>query len=208
MRKSFSYAFAIGFAVTPLMMPGCASKSENDDSMEAGEPVDAAAAPDAKAPEAPTPPSSSIAVPSDPAGQPAVAAPSAAPLMKTGRRVMYVKVNGAVLRETADPKGKAVGKLDKGDHILVTVEGDWARTDDGKFISAKVLSDKGIGRGKKDAQWTGGSPGAAAPAPAAKPASTKVDGAKKDKVKTDASKGAAPEAAPAAKTDAAGAEEP
>jgi hypothetical protein len=195
-----------------LMMPGCASNSENDDSMEAGEPVDAAAAPEEKSPEAPTPPASSIAVPSDPAGQPAVAAPSAAPLMKTGRRVMYVKVNGAVLRETADPKGKALGKLDKGDHILVTVEGDWARTDDGKYISAKVLSDKGIGRGKKDARWSGGSPGAVAPAAtpaaAAKPATTKVDGGKGDKAKAAAAKSATPEAAPAAKTDAAGAEEP
>jgi hypothetical protein len=180
-------------------LTACSSDNQDDATLEMKEPVEAAPA-DSATLEAK--PSSSVAMPAEPA---AVAAPapasSAVPIMNTSRRVMYVKVDGAVIREKAEAKAKIVGKLEKGDHLLVTVEGDWARTDDGKFISAKVLSEKGVGRGKKGAAWSGGTK----QDPAAKKSEpVKTDDSKaaaiKNDVKKDAKKAAKPEAA---KPDAA-----
>lgn len=153
--------------VAALALSGCSSTKEDDSTLEAEEPVDAAPQASTK-PEAV--PSSSVALPgaAESSGSAQVStvqssAPAApAAMMNSSRRVMYVKVDGAVLRDKADPKAKVIGKLDKGDHLLVSVEGDWAHTDDGKFISTKVLSDKGIGRKKNGAAWSGGSKSAGA----------------------------------------------
>jgi hypothetical protein len=73
--------------------------------------------------------------------------------MNTSRRVMYVKVDSAVLREQPEAKAKVVGTASQGDHFLVSVDGDWAKTEDGRYISMKVLSEKGVGRAKKSAEW-------------------------------------------------------
>ena len=148
------------FAISGLT--ACSSGKEDDSSLEMKEPVEAAPAASATADAAaassvvvakeetavatPAPAAKVAPVPSSGAGQ----------VMNTSRRVMYVKVNGAVMRERAEPKAKVVGKLEKGDHLLVSIEGDWAKTDDGKFISVKVLSEKGVGRVKKGATWSGG----------------------------------------------------
>ena len=156
MKLNLSYAMIFGAAICLASLDGCASKTENDDSLESSEPVDAA--PQAAA--------STDTSSSDAAAAPTELAPSAAPAStasqagasSTGRRVMYVKVSGAALRERPEPKARVLGTLEKGDHMLVTIEGDWARTDDGKFVSVKVLSEKGIGRGKKDAAWSAGRP--------------------------------------------------
>jgi hypothetical protein len=66
---------------------------------------------------------------------------------------MYVKVDSAVLREQPEAKAKVVGTASQGDHFLVSVDGDWAKTEDGRYISMKVLSEKGVGRAKKSAEW-------------------------------------------------------
>ena len=180
--------------LTVTGLTACTSSNEDDATLEMKEPVDAAPA-ESTVPEAK--PSSSVAVPQGPA---AVAAPVPGPLMNTSRRVMYVKVDGAVLRENAEPKAKVVGKLEKGDHLLVTVEGDWARTDDGKFVSTKVLSDKGIGRGKKDAAWSGG----VKHDPVAKKSEPmKTDDAKAAAVKKEVKKDAKKDVKKAANPDAA-----
>jgi hypothetical protein len=165
LKCRMNHAIFVSVVIGLGQISSCASKNENDESMEATEPTDAEpqTAPEAgadaskqpgatgTAPVAGTP--SGDLIPSDAAATTPTPTPSA-----SGRRVMYVKVSGAALRETPDPKGKVAGILEKGDHMLVTIEGDWARTDDGKFVSMKVLSDKGVGRGKKDAAWSAGKP--------------------------------------------------
>ena len=176
------------------------SKEENDTSLEATEPkeedaatadaADKTEAPAAKtAKEAPaTPAAVSVPMAAPSAPSPAGSGSGAAASASAGRRVMYVKTDNTPMREAADAKGKVVGKLNKGDHILVTIDGAWSRTDDGKFIATKSLSEKGIGRGKADATWGGG--GAAAsdtpPAPsAAGKGASKKSGTKKADVKDD-----------------------
>ncbi len=147
-----------------LAFNGCTSSGEDDASLEVTEPVEAApqdsaettAQPPAQPPapvDSPAPAqaeaqaSSAPAVPAQPEAQ------SSGTVMNTSKRVLYVKVDTAVLREQADAKAKVVGKANRGDHFLVSVEGDWAKTEDGKYISMKVLSERGIGRQKKSADW-------------------------------------------------------
>ncbi len=153
-----------------IAIQGCSS-TEDDASMESTEPVEAAPADassqaqpaadqaqpseEAKAQaEAPPPaletPPAAASTPT-PTKESAVEA-SGAP-MNTSRRVMYVKVDSAVLREQPEAKSKVVGTASRGDHFLVSVEGDWAKTEDGRYISMKVLSEKGVGRSKKSADW-------------------------------------------------------
>jgi hypothetical protein len=151
-----------------LAIQGCSS-TEDDASMESTEPVEAAPA-DAPSQEQP---SAEQAPPSDEsksqaeAPPPALETPPSAAAtpskkaesevsgnpMNTSRRVLYVKVDSAVLREQPEAKAKVVGTASRGDHFLVSVEGDWAKTEDGRYISMKVLSEKGVGRSKKAADW-------------------------------------------------------
>jgi len=199
--------------LTVCALNACSSGNEDDATLEMKEPVEAVAV-ESAAPEAN--PSSSVAIPAAAAetssapGTAPVAMPSAGSAMNTSRRVMYVKVDGAVVREKAEPKAKVVGKLEKGDHLLVTLEGDWARTDDGKFISAKVLSEKGIGRDKKDATWSGGAAkqvGAAKKSEPMKTDESKSAPAKKD-VKKDEKSTVKPEATKPAATEGGEAPQP
>jgi len=158
---------------------GCSSSSSQDDaSMQATEPVEAipveeksasgespstadaaapAPAPAGTAPAGTAPANEAASVPAipPPTSAPAVAesGTSSGTMMNTSRRVLYVKVDSAVLREKPESKANVVGKASRGDHFLVTIEGDWAKTEDGKFIAMKVLSERGVGRGKKSADW-------------------------------------------------------
>lgn len=170
--KNFKRVSILGSLVIALSLAGCSGKEEG-----AEEPVEAEAdaeagtteegTAEAAAPESPTPPTATApATPESVATPPSSAvttseSPTPTPTVgsfNTSRRVMYVKVDGAVMREKPEPKAAVVGKLNKGDHMLVSMEGDWAKTVDGKYISVKVLSEKGIGRAKKDAAWSSGSP--------------------------------------------------
>jgi hypothetical protein len=158
---------AVVFALSlNLGLSGCSSSGEDDASLEVTEPVEATpqesadntgqapAAGNVSAGASGTPPvqpetapSSAAAVPQQPESQ------GSGTMMNTSRRVLYVKVDTAVLREQADAKAKVVGKANRGDHFLVSIEGDWAKTEDGKYISMKVLSERGVGRQKKLADW-------------------------------------------------------
>lgn len=154
-----------------ITIQGCSS-TEDDASMESTDPVEAAPADTAPAEassqeqpaaeqapptnesKAETPPPALETSPSAAATPTTEAAPEASgSLMNTSRRVMYVKVDSAVLRGQPEAKAKVVGTASRGDHFLVSVEGDWAKTEDGRYISMKVLSEKGVGRAKKSADW-------------------------------------------------------
>lgn len=149
-----------------LAIQGCSS-TEDDASMESTEPVEAAPA-ESSSQEQPAaeqaPPSNEAKAEAPPPALETPPAAAATPTkeaspsvsgspMNTSRRVMYVKVDSAVLREQPEAKSKVVGTASQGDHFLVSVDGDWAKTEDGRYISMKVLSEKGVGRTKKSAEW-------------------------------------------------------
>jgi hypothetical protein len=168
-RKSnlISCLFIVGFSTA---MVSCITDDEEGAELERTEPVEdepmaeAASAPGAgteetkpvdAAPLSPQSPQvSPVATPPAPSSE--QQAQSTLNSAGSHRRVMYVKQNGTSVRATADKAGKVIAKLNKGDHLLVNIEGEWARTDEGKFISIEDLSEKGIGRGVRQApKWSG-----------------------------------------------------
>lgn len=96
------------------------------------------------------------------------------------RRVLYVKANGTPVREKANSKATVLSKLKRGDHLLVNIEGDWARLDQGGYIAMKALSEKGIAPPKKPVRWKGGRAGAVKPAKPNPRAPVKADPVKQD----------------------------
>lgn len=65
--------------------------------------------------------------------------------------VRYVKTKKCAVLDA--PNGKAVHHLSKGDHILVTIDGAWARTAEGQYIAAKHLTAQGVGRPRQPSRW-------------------------------------------------------
>ena len=166
-RSFNSLAVGFGLALT-LVLGGCTSSGEDDASLEADEPVEAtpqdatettteSQAPSSVPPEVPADAVPAVAPDAQPSPAPIVTgqpeAQGSGTMMNTSKRVLYVKVESAVLREQPEAKSKIVGKASRGDHFLVSIEGDWAKTEDGKYISMKVLSERGVGRQKKAAGW-------------------------------------------------------
>jgi hypothetical protein len=166
------------FALAAMTLNSCTSKdSEDDASLQAEEPVAGSAdeaevtSPPAADPSQAAEAKPAASVAAETATHSATAAETA-PSQVAVRRVMYVKFDGVAMREKPDSKSKKIGKLNRGDHVLVSIEGDWACTEAGKYIALKGLSERGVGPGKKEATWSGG--GKPSEAPAATPDSSSV----------------------------------
>jgi len=152
---------AIVLAVASLHM-GCTMFSGDE---ETDEPVDETSAEEAESPSTPVaaeaPPAAPVseAPRSEPAAAPqtspadSASAPSAS-VASSNRRVMYAKSDGVKVYDSPSLQGKVLTKLEKGDHLLVEVEGDWAKTQDGRYIAVNTLSSKGVGRNKKAGAWS------------------------------------------------------
>ena len=109
------------------------AESPADDASEADVGVAEEAA---EAPESPTP----------------VPQPQGSSVDTTGAAVWYVKSSTTAVYDA--PGGKQVASLRKGDHILVVVDGEWAKVHDGTWLRTKDLSQKPIGRTRpKAAKW-------------------------------------------------------
>lgn len=155
-----SQLLRLAFGILVLAAFSTCTTSEDETSLEGEDPVEAAEAEvpaESRVPEAPVPEAAPVApAPSPAAVETSRPAPVPAPLSNTSRRVMYVKTNGVKVFEQPDVSSKVVSKLDKGDHILVELDGEWAKTHDGRYISSSSLSEKGIARSKKSGRWTSG----------------------------------------------------
>ncbi len=70
------------------------------------------------------------------------------------RVVRYV--SGDQVTIAAEPKDGApvVGKLVKGDRVLVVEQGGWGKIGDGMFVNLKNLSNKGVPAERQPAQWS------------------------------------------------------
>ena len=78
------------------------------------------------------------------------AAPVAAP--QSGARVRYVKSRSESVYSSPDGSSIA-GTLEKGDHPLVTSNGEWSMTADGRYIKSSALTDRPVGRHEPAAEW-------------------------------------------------------
>ncbi len=65
--------------------------------------------------------------------------------------VMYVRKNGTSV--LSQPNGKAHATMDRGDHAVVTIEGQWARTASGQYIALGSLTRNSVGRDRGANDW-------------------------------------------------------
>lgn len=98
----------------------------------------------AAAPVNPAAPMADVAAPVDPVT--AAASPTDRGIVK------YVRSSGLSI---VDQPGSTTvsGTLDQGDHPVVWENGEWARLSNGKYVSSKGLSEKGVGRVRGTNPW-------------------------------------------------------
>ncbi|MBF0441701.1 MAG: hypothetical protein HQK54_07330 [Oligoflexales bacterium] len=66
-------------------------------------------------------------------------------------RVWYVRQNGAPIFD--GPNGKQIGSLEKGDPVLVTINGEWAEASGRGWISKRSITSAPVGRSKGGSFW-------------------------------------------------------
>lgn len=147
--------FGLAMIIGILALGGCFGGSDQEESTAPEATADEAPAEPAAAPAEPAPAEQPAAVEPAPAPAPVAApAPAPAPAAPAGKGIVrYVKAAVAVIRDKPDTKGKEIGKLEKGDNILVQINGEWAEIGPGKYVSVKDLSEQAVGRPKKKKGW-------------------------------------------------------
>ena len=76
---------------------------------------------------------------------------AAGPGLPPGNNVVYVGGERAAIYDA--PNGREVGRLTRGDFVLASAEGEWAKTSDGRFVRASDLQAAPIGRKKAQSRW-------------------------------------------------------
>lgn len=148
-----------GVAAMSLMLSGCFGSQEEEPGLEASGEESAEATeeapPAAPEPEAVTAEPDTVTGTTEPAAPP-TAAPEPAKVDTTAGQkvVMFVKNTKAPIHAEPNANAKVVGNLEKGDHILVFVSGEWAQIADGKFVAVTDLTDKPVARQRKKPKWS------------------------------------------------------
>jgi hypothetical protein len=134
-----------------LIVTGCSGSQEDEEKMEATpeeEPKEEAAEPVAEEPAeeaAVTEEAAPVAeVPSTPSMNSAV---------DKSRVVRYVSKDQATVHGQPDEKAETVGKLMKGDMILVVETNGWGKISDTMYIRLNSLSKKAVPRTRNPAVW-------------------------------------------------------
>lgn len=116
-----------------------------------GNPAALATEDPAAAPAAAATDPAAVTAPVDPAATAPVAAGPGLALPAGTSAVVYVSGSSATLYDA--PNGKQVGGMERGDYVLASAEGEWAKTHDGKYVRASELSTKAVGRKRTRSQW-------------------------------------------------------
>ncbi len=143
-KKFVAGAFALSLM---LGLAACSDSKEDDEKLKpegdaAAEPAEPATAAETPAP-APAPVAAAAPAPSP--------APSAT--VEKNRVVRFVASEEVVI--AAEPKDGAatVGKIAKGEKVLVVEQSGWGRIADGMFVKLDHLSNKGVARDRQPAVW-------------------------------------------------------
>ena len=152
---NFKGTVAAAFAVSLLLGLGACSDSKEDEEKlkpegkEAAEPQASEPAPAAEA--------TAAAEPAPAPAPTAAAAPAPTPAptatVEKNRVVRFVSAEEAAI--TVEPKDGAatVGKLVKGDKVMVVEQNGWGRITDNKFVKLDHLSNKGVAHDRQPAVW-------------------------------------------------------
>lgn len=139
-------------ALGALALGGCSGAKSDDEALDAEPEAETTAdegkpAPTAE-PAAATAKAEAVATP-----QPA-SAPAGDVAVDPTRVVRFVNVEEATIHGSAQDGGESVGKLLKGDRVLVVEQNGWGRIADGMFIKLDGLSKKAVPRHVQPAVWT------------------------------------------------------
>ena len=135
-----------GAVILTLVFSGCSSKKQEEETPAAG--TAEAVETEENAEEAPE------AASTDTEPSPTEAVSTQAPVSSSGAVVKYIKTVSCPVLDA--PNGKEVATMTKGEHVLVWSEGEWSKTPDGRFISNKHLSEKGVARERTPSVWNPG----------------------------------------------------
>ncbi len=143
--------------IIAFVLSGCSSKKQEEDVAATQQSSDTAA----EAPESPEEATQEAAAPDaednkseTAAADPVAPAPTEAVTGNGEAVVKYVKAKSCPVLDA--PNGKEVGKLTKGEHLLVWSEGEWSKTSAGQFVATKHLTTKGVARDRSPATWNAG----------------------------------------------------
>ena len=92
------------------------------------------------------------ALPADAAPAAATTVANAGPGLPAGTNaVVYVGGENAAVYDA--PNGREVARLVRGDFVLASAEGEWAKTSDGRFVRSSDLQVKPVGRKIVQSRW-------------------------------------------------------
>ena len=71
----------------------------------------------------------------------------------TGRSVWYVRANATPVHSQPNTSADSIGKLNRGDNVLIKVDGDWGELSPGRWVQIEGLSRKPVGRNRNSKAW-------------------------------------------------------
>jgi hypothetical protein len=144
-------SFVLGIGLISVFGVGCSgSQKEDADNLEATE-ESPAEEPKAEAVEETT---EEAAATADPKPVAEVSTPSATTgSVDKNRVVRYVNADEGIIRGQPNDTAEQVGRLQKGDMILVVEENGWCKISENMFIKADVLTSKAVARKRVPATW-------------------------------------------------------
>ncbi len=143
------HSFLLALGLVSVFGVGCSgSQQEDTDKLEATD-EKAEVEPKAAAEE-----TEAVAT-AEPAPVTEVAAPAATTTgsVDKNRVVRYVTGDEVIIRGQPNDTAEQVGKLQKGDMILVVEENGWCKVSDTMFIKADALTAKAVARKRTPASW-------------------------------------------------------
>ena len=151
--KSQFHSFLLTIGLVSVFGVGCSgSQQEDADKLEATEekPVEepkAAAVDETEAAAAEEP------VPVAEVPAPAAAAPASTGSVDKNRVVRYVSTDEGIIRSQPNDTAEQVGRLQKGDMILVVEENGWCKISESMFIKSNTVTPKAVARKRTPASW-------------------------------------------------------
>lgn len=147
LRRLNSMAVAMG--LVSILGVGCSGSQQEEEKLEA---TDEPAVEEAvEAVEEPAEEEASMIPEPLPVATPAPSSQASA--TDNSRVVRYVSQDEVMIHSQPNDKTEPVGKLKKGDMILIVESEGWGRISDNMFIKANALSNKAVPRNRNPAVW-------------------------------------------------------
>jgi hypothetical protein len=153
LRKLISSIAAMG--LVSILGVGCSGSQQEEEKLEASPADEKAEEP--KAEEEPAAEEGDTEASVAPEPVPVAEVPSPAPASNSAadknRVVRYINSDVVTIHGQPSDSAEPVGKLMKGDMILVVEDGGWGKISDNMFVKTNVLTKKAVPRNRNPAVW-------------------------------------------------------